>query len=144
MNQIERIKEKLVRLKEVDSIYQIFGAGKHQCYLNPTKTEGELVTFERIHKIQLPASYRAFLAQVGNGGAGSYYGLEPLENSQYEDLDSHNQAYLIDLSQPFPHTEPWNLDFGNLLRKERLMKNPNTKSATKYTTIASGLMGYCE
>ena len=112
MNQIKRIKEKLVKLKEVDSIFQLFGAGKHQYCLNSTKTEGELVTFERIHKIQLPVGYRAFLTQVGNGGAGPYYGLEPLENGQYEDLDSPNQAYLIDLGQPFPHTEPWNLDFG--------------------------------
>ena len=109
---INRIKDKLQHLSELDSEHSIFGSETHKYELNPPKTEGELQTFEQKHQIRLPIEYRTFLKEVGNGGAGPYYGLEPLEHGRFTDLDSRNEDWLIDLSAPFPHTERWNMDFG--------------------------------
>lgn len=116
--QIERLKEKLNRLRSLDPKFEIFGSEKHQYQLNDPKSEGEILEFERTHSVKLPAEYRAFLKSVGNGGAGPYYGLEPLENGLYDDLDYKNPDSLMDISQAFPHTEPWNVDFENLSEEE--------------------------
>lgn len=109
--QISQIKDKLNRLKEADQDYEIFGSHYHEYNLNPTKSEEELVKFETENQIKLPEEYREFLLYVGNGGAGPYYGLEPLENGREVDLDYIDGKDLIDLSKPFPFTEHWNVDF---------------------------------
>jgi hypothetical protein len=51
-----------------------------------------LVAFEVAHRVTLPQEYRRFLGTVGNGGAGPFYGLEPLG------------SFGRDLSKPFPLT----------------------------------------
>jgi len=51
-----------------------------------------LAAFESANRIRLPNDYRRFLAIVGNGGAGPFYGLAPL-NADGQDL-----------SRPFPFT----------------------------------------
>jgi hypothetical protein len=51
-----------------------------------------LVKFERTHQVRLPEDYRLFLREIGNGGAGPYYGMEPLESA----------AQGCDLRHPFP------------------------------------------
>jgi hypothetical protein len=50
--------------------------------------------FESAHKVNLPPDYCYFLTSLGNGGAGPYYGLSPLDNFGRE------------LSEPFPFTRP--------------------------------------
>lgn len=109
--QISRIKNKLDRLKESDQDHEVFGSDVHKYNLNPTKTEEELKKFEADNLITLPEEYRAFLLNVGNGGAGPYYGLEPLENGREVDLDDMNGNDLIDLSKPFQFTQHWNVEF---------------------------------
>ena len=109
--QICRIKDKLNILKEADLDYEIFGSGTHEYNLNPTKTEEELIKFETENQITLPEEYREFFLYVGNGGAGPYYGLEPLEHGREVDLDYISGKYLLDLSKPFQFTEPWNVEF---------------------------------
>lgn len=96
----------------MDREFNAFGSIHHKYQLNKTITEVELVKFENIHRISLPKEYREFLKHIGNGGAGPYYGLEPLENGRFADLDYKSEENLIDLSKPFPHTEQWNLDLG--------------------------------
>lgn len=56
-------------------------------------SEPDLSAFESCHRVRLPTDYRYFLARVGNGGAGPFYGLEPLGTFGY------------DLSKPFPLTQ---------------------------------------
>ncbi len=56
-----------------------FGSDHHRFRLNPPLGEAALQAFEREHGIRLPEDYRAFLRLAGNGGAGPYYGLLPLE-----------------------------------------------------------------
>jgi hypothetical protein len=56
-----------------------FGSDKHRFRLNPPLADATVRAFEAEHRIQVPDDYRAFLTQAGNGGAGPYYGIFPLE-----------------------------------------------------------------
>jgi hypothetical protein len=47
----------------------------HRYRLGPPVPGRELAAFEAAHRVTLPAEYRAFLAEVGNGGAGPGHGL---------------------------------------------------------------------
>jgi hypothetical protein len=40
--------------------------------------KSELAAFESTNRIGLPNDYRQFLAMIGNGGAGPFYGLARL------------------------------------------------------------------
>jgi hypothetical protein len=51
----------------------------HQFLFNKPIKESEVLAFEKKFEIQLPLEYRSFLLNLGNGGAGPYYGLLPLE-----------------------------------------------------------------
>lgn len=55
-----------------------FGADTHRYELAPALPEAEIRTFEEVHGIHLPAEYRSFVAEVGNGPAGPGHGLMPL------------------------------------------------------------------
>ena len=66
-------------------------------------TEEELLAFERHWRIQLPSSYRKYLAEHG-GGAVTTTRVDLLEDWSY-----HPEVLAEDyLAQDFPHTEPWN------------------------------------
>lgn len=92
-DQIERIRMKLgdaARLpRQSRTAYQIdknhrdlhrfFGADYHQFRMNPPASARQVADWEGRYRTSLPAPYRSFLEQVGNGGAGPYYGLFPLE-----------------------------------------------------------------
>ena len=107
-NQISRIIKKLNSLKKKDTQFTAFGSETHQYKLNKAKSENELLEFEETYGIKLPDGYRAFLKRIGNGGAGPYYGLEPLENSTSDDLDRPSVKDWIDPSKPFKLIEAWN------------------------------------
>lgn len=62
--EIERIREKL---------------GRARLHLNAPLPEGAISAFEIAQGVQLPEGYRDFLLRLGNGGAGPYHGLLPLE-----------------------------------------------------------------
>ena len=47
--------------------------------MNPPLSQEQLVAFETHFDIDLPEGYRDFLFEVGNGGAGPYYGILPIE-----------------------------------------------------------------
>jgi len=47
----------------------------HGFNLNPPLSEKVIVQFELDHGISLPQDYRNFLASIGNGGAGPFYGV---------------------------------------------------------------------
>jgi hypothetical protein len=100
----------LAELRRADPNYSLFGAKYHRYQLNPPLTEPQLARFEQQHQIVLPADYRQFLRDVGNGGAGPYYGLFALE--QYSEL---LDDLLPDfLARSFPHTAAWNADEAEL------------------------------
>lgn len=109
--QIENIKTKLEQLRQLDKDLRLFGASTHQYKINPTLSLEHIRAFETAHKVELPRGYVAFLTRLGDGGAGPFYGVQTLEESRSHYYDNSPQAEHVyfDLSQPFPHTEPWNV-----------------------------------
>lgn len=103
-SRIARVKQKLA---QVQATWQTrpdeFGVQEHQFRMNPTLSEDALLTFETRHGIRLPEDYRAFLRNVGNGGAGPYYGILPLERwaDEWEPDEQGDDV----LSQPCPLSE---------------------------------------
>lgn len=81
------------RLAELDLRRVAFGASKHRYAFAPPLAESAVASFERRCGLELPAPYRAFLTQLGNGGAGPFYGVAPLA------LDSQVAA------RPWPHVD---------------------------------------
>ena len=82
--QIQRIKNKLTRAKEVDVKFKVFGASSHKYKIGPPISINQVIAFEKRYHLQLPRCYRAFILNVGNGGdsyqnsgAGPYYGIYP-------------------------------------------------------------------
>jgi inorganic pyrophosphatase len=111
IQQLDKIRNKLEQLRQLDPFFEIFGASKHQYKINPKVSAKKLKQFEADHQINLPAEYAAFITQIGDGGAGPFYGLEPLKNVLYYDLDAREKDNLLNPSKPFLHTEAWNMTF---------------------------------
>jgi hypothetical protein len=109
--QIERIKEKLKLLKKLDPGYSVFGASAHSYVLKRSLSIDDIQRFEKDNSIKLPIEYVQFLTMIGNGGAGPFYGVEPLENCLYQDLDYKRPGELLIPSRPFIHTSAWNMEF---------------------------------
>jgi hypothetical protein len=101
---ISEIKRKLERLRRADRNLELFGASTHRYRLNPRLTEVQLQEFEKKHQVMLPGDYRLYLREIGDGGAGPYYGIFPLEESLVNDDPDF-------LSRPFPHVGDWNLNW---------------------------------
>ncbi|TWP52094.1 hypothetical protein FKR81_10955 [Lentzea tibetensis] len=80
-NQISRIREKLARAAADPALLESFGAQKHSYRLNPPLAEPDVAAFESEHGIVLPAEYRRFVIELGDGGAGPSYGVAPLRES---------------------------------------------------------------
>jgi hypothetical protein len=70
----------------------------------------ELLAFEQVHQVVLPAEYRLFLVQVGSGGPGPpAYGLRPLGTveSWWGDEQRAAWQHFQVIRRPFPFTQPW-------------------------------------
>lgn len=75
-----RYLQKLVeQAGNVDENCAVFGADCHQYRLNPPLPLQEVRSFEERYHLKLPEEYVFFLTMVGNGGAGPYYGIYPLD-----------------------------------------------------------------
>jgi len=91
---------------------KVFGANGHKFVLNPPAAEGDVISFERQHRVRLPDDYRYFISQIGNGGAGPYYGVFPLGQMDGlgESLNSWQESdgFVGRLSEPFSLQNAWN------------------------------------
>jgi hypothetical protein len=101
--QIDRIIEKLGRLRDSDTQFSIFGSMVHKYDLGPPLSEGSLKGYERDLGSELPFEYRQFLTHVGHGGAGPYYGLYRLDQ---EDVDATTD--IRQTRKPFRWQESFN------------------------------------
>jgi hypothetical protein len=99
-------------LREYDPEFKIFGAEKHRYRLLPTAAETDVATFEALIGVALPPDYRTFVTQLGDGGAGPYYGMLPLRPGadpkndfgfEWEPYDEPRPR----LSRPFQFTQAW-------------------------------------
>jgi hypothetical protein len=102
---------KIERLNNLDAEREIFGAKFHNYQLNPHLDEETIKSVENRYQIRLPEDYRRFLLEVGNGGAGPFYGLFKLgEQDSGWGFCSWEDGYLLgNPATPFPYRERWNL-----------------------------------
>jgi hypothetical protein len=117
---VARIREKLDRLRQEgwERHAGQLGVDRHQFRLSPPASEEDVAAFEATHGIELPADYRIFLRELGDGGAGPYYGILPL--SRWGD----HLGYFVEpvpgdyLARPnliplaFDRTDDWNHRLG--------------------------------
>lgn len=78
--------------------------------LHPRATEATVVAFERRHDIELPAEYRLFITELGNGGPGPpYYDLESLGQTAGDMTPTERDIWsnLPRIREPFPFTRAW-------------------------------------
>ncbi|MGI1679207.1 MAG: SMI1/KNR4 family protein [Cellvibrionaceae bacterium] len=108
---LQLIKENLSKLEALDKKCNLFGSSSHNYRLNDPLSDSVISAFEEKNSITLPEEYRSYIAEIGNGGVGPYYGLQTLENSLFSDLDYKRPGELVKPSEPFPFTEPWNMEF---------------------------------
>jgi hypothetical protein len=78
--------------------------------MNDRLSDAQVAEFEGQHRMHLPADYRWFITNIGNGGAGPYYGVFALgEMDDGFELESwEGGSFVGALHQPFPHTTEWN------------------------------------
>lgn len=94
-SRVDRILQKLEQVRRRK--LSCFGSDSHGFRLNNPLSEIDLKAFESRHNIRLPDDYRTFLAHAGNGGAGPYYGIFPLDKwDDYTDwvLDERPDNFL--------------------------------------------------
>ncbi|MGD0631701.1 MAG: hypothetical protein ABR987_20415 [Terracidiphilus sp.] len=93
--------------------------------MNPVIGEDRVEAFERDHSISLPSEYRGFLIQIGNGGAGPFYGVFSLgtadDNFNVRDWKV-NDNLVGDPSKPFRFEEAWD-DTSNMPPDDLFEKN---------------------
>ncbi|WP_028543687.1 SMI1/KNR4 family protein [Paenibacillus taiwanensis] len=73
--QLDRIINKLVQAMRTDMDFLVFGASSHKYRVNKKLTAKELAEWQARNQVTLPEPYTQFLMNVGNGGAGPYYGI---------------------------------------------------------------------
>ncbi|AUG80733.1 hypothetical protein CFP65_6062 [Kitasatospora sp. MMS16-BH015] len=104
-----QVHARVAALAQGDPEQRRFGSSHHGYLLRPPLPEGTLRSFEQGHGITLPPSFRSFLEDVADGGAGPYYGIVGLTEEVDEEEALHDlraDGLRADfLSTPFPHTE---------------------------------------
>lgn len=86
-------------MKKLDTQYHIFGSGSHKYEINPRLNEQEISLFETQNRIKLPLDYRLYLTNIGDGGAGPFYGLNKLTDNDCKTLDL-TQSFIYSYNHP--------------------------------------------
>lgn len=106
------IRRHIDRLRRNRNKIKVFGADGHLFRIKPRATKDRVRRFEERFEVSLPADYRGFLIEVGNGGAGPFYGIHRLGEMDGVKLDEpwldRHKEYVGWPATRFPYTEPWN------------------------------------
>lgn len=106
---LDLIVEALERCRSAE--LQVFGSDTHKFKLNAPVDESVVTQFETEHRIRLPLDYRRFITELGNGGAGPFYGvfkLGEMDDCLSQKRWNEGDGFVGVLAKPFPHTKPWN------------------------------------
>jgi len=105
MLQRQAIIEILNRAHAIDTQYELFGAKRHCYQLNPPVAAAFVRETEARYGFTLPEDYFRFITEVGDGGAGPDYGIEPFASFLRKGHDRAARRFYDDyrrsLSQPF-------------------------------------------
>jgi hypothetical protein len=141
---IDRVQRGLTELRARDPEgKRVFGAGSHRYVLNPAVPRASLAKFESKHLVTLPHDYRAFLQELGNGGAGPSYGVFKLgemdDNFGFKRWKPGEMVGALD--RPFPYRERWNLPADEL---ERIQESEDdTEILRVYWVAMDGAIPIC-
>jgi SMI1 / KNR4 family (SUKH-1) len=102
---LARINQKLRIVAQRPAARKALGERQHGYHMRPKLSVLEVAEFEHAHNVQLPDTYRAFLTHVGNGGAGPYYGVFPLDRwataaLEYFDDESELPSDMLSRASP--------------------------------------------
>lgn len=78
---LERIADKLAAARALPVLPEAFGAEAHEFKPGVPLPEAMVAGFEERHEVALPAPYRLFVTELGDGGAGPGCGLSRLDVS---------------------------------------------------------------
>lgn len=97
--------DRLDVLRRTDPGFTRFGSARHRYVLNEPLSESEVSAFEAHYDVCLPEEYRSFLLEVGDGGAGPFYGIFRLDRTGLRHPEDLLPGFL---AGPFPHSAAWN------------------------------------
>lgn len=105
---VDEVKRALVELRKRDKALELFGAAAHGYQLNPVLTPAKLEKVERTWSFETPTDYREFLLELGNGGAGPYYGVFQLGEIDDGFGTTKWKKWKLEPKKKFPHRKAWN------------------------------------
>jgi SMI1 / KNR4 family (SUKH-1) len=104
-NNVEKLRNKLFKLIDLDKGFEVFGSESHQYKLNPCLKEAEIQEFESSFHVKLPNQFRKFVLEIGNGTAGPGYGFLGLNIDNLMELKSSESDFF---AQAFCLQGEWN------------------------------------
>ncbi len=83
--------------------YTLFGAMKHKYALNPPVDRALVESAEKRYGFTFPRDYVEFITEIGDGGAGPDYGIDPFAEfiSESNTMNGCAEAYRKSLAVPF-------------------------------------------
>jgi len=105
---ITTLEKKMKILQKLDKKFTLFGSENHKYKLNPPLSENELSDYEKQYNLVIPKEYREFIACLGDGGFGPFYGLLPLRNNDkmlLKEESSDDEGLSCEF--PFPKHTPF-------------------------------------
>ncbi|WP_238188252.1 SMI1/KNR4 family protein [Paenibacillus sp. L3-i20] len=134
--QLDRIKSKLEKALRKDTAFSVFGASSHKYKVNEKLRAKELTEWQEKNQVTLPEPYTQFLTEIGNGGAGPYYGIYSIEKAtSYTDSDDALAAKCV--LYPSMPKEEWNHLIEPLISDEDI---PDSEYDAARNMVMSGLL----
>lgn len=113
MLQRQTIIEILNQAHAIDTQYELFGANQHRYQLNPPLSASFVRETEEQYSFTLPEDYFQFITEIGDGGAGPDYGIDPFASFLQKGRDKMAERFYDDyrrsLARPFT-PRPMRLD----------------------------------